>query len=315
MPGRGGLCVVYAKEMILDTVLDAIDVSLEPFALCEIRGEASLGLGCRPHAVLHYVIAGEGRVTIDGWPPIPTRAGTVVLVPAFAAHSLHGSGTGLGTLPACRPLEISIEHVRAGDGDGVLAAICGRVGIVYRGLGGAMDLLRAPLVEHLDPGDRVRGALEDLVAELASPTIGTRALARSLLLQCVILLLRRRLLAGDQSLVWMQGVSDEALWGALRAMLDQPGREHSVDSLAELAGMSRATFAARFRAAYEGGPIELLRTIRMRRAAELLATTDWPIKRIAAAVGYDSRTYFSRAFRDQHGQPPDAFRRRIATAT
>lgn len=300
--------------MILDTVLDAVDVSLEPFALCEIRGEASLGLGCRPHAVLHYVIAGEGRVTVDGWPAIPARAGSVVLVPAFAAHSLHGSGTGLGSLPTCRPLEISIEHVRAGEGDGLLAAICGRVSIVYRGLGGAMDLLRAPLVEHLDPRDRVRDALEDLVAELASPTIGTRALARSLLLQCVILLLRRRLLAGDRSLIWMQGLSDEALWGALRSMLDEPWKVHTVDSLAEQAGMSRASFAARFRAAYKVGPIELLRAVRMRRAAELLTTTDWPIKRVAGAVGFQSRTYFSRAFKDQHGQSPDVFRRRLTVA-
>lgn len=301
--------------MTLDTVLDAVDVSLEPFALCEIRGETSLGLGCKPHAVLHYVIAGEGRITVDGWPPIPTRAGSVVLVPAFAAHSLHGSGKGQGTLPNCRPLEISIEHVRAGDGDGVLAAICGRVGIVYRGIGGAIDLLRAPLVEHLDRGDRVRSALEDLVAELASPTVGTRALARSLLLQGVVLLLRRRLLAGDRSLVWMQGLSDESLWGALRAMLDQPGRAHTVGSLAELAGMSRATFAARFLAAYEGGPIELLRAIRMRRAVELLTTTDWPVKRIAATVGYRSRTYFSRAFKAEQGQPPEVYRRRVAAPT
>ena len=300
--------------MILDTILDAVDVSLEPFALCELRGEASLGLGCRPHAVLHYVVAGEGRVTVDGWPEIPTRAGSIVLVPAFAAHSLHGSGTGPGTLPACRPLEISIEHVRAGEGDGVLAAICGRVGIVYRGIGGAIDLLRAPLVEHLDPDDRVRGALEELVAELAAPTIGTRALARTLLLQSVILLLRRRLLAGDHSLVWMRGLADESLWIALRAMLDQPGRDHTVDSLAELAGMSRTRFAARFSAAYRAGPIELLRAIRMRRAAELLTTTDWPIKRIAAVLGYESRTYFSRAFKDEQGQPPDAFRRQIADA-
>lgn len=293
-------------------MFDALDVTLEPFALCEIRGAASLGLGRRSHAVLHYVLAGQGEITIDGFPPIPAAAGSVILIPAFAAHSLNGFGKGKDTMPDCRPLDVAIQHFRTGSGEGVLAAICGRVSIVYRGQSGTMDLLNAPIIERLDSTDRVRGALEDLVTELASPTIGTRALARVLLLQSIILLLRRRLQAGDTSLAWMQGLGDETLWGALRAMLDHPDRNHTVDTLAELAGMSRATFASRFNFAYGNSPIELLRTIRLRRAAELLATTDLPTKRIAQLVGYESRTYFSRAFKCEHGLAPGTFRRHMA---
>lgn len=294
--------------MTFETVLDALDVMLEPFALCEIRGNSTLGLGRRAHAVLHYVLAGEGRLAIDGWPALRARAGSVILVPAFAPHSLTAEGEGRGLLPDCRPLEMSIEHVRIGEGEGVLAAICGRVQIVYRGLSGAMDLLRAPIVEHLAPDDRVRGAMEDLLRELANPKLGSRALARSLLLQCVILLFRRRLEAGDDSVTWLRGLSDEALWSALQQMLDRPQGDHTVQSLADAAGMSRALFAARFREAYGAGPIELLRSIRLRRAAELLTMSDLPVKRIAALVGYDSRTYFSRAFRAHHGTPPERFR-------
>ncbi len=297
--------------MIADHVLDALDVTLEPFALCEVHGEASLGLGRRSHAVLHYVLAGRGFVTVDGYPPIAAQAGSVILIPAFAAHSMHASGAGFDTLPDCRPIEVSIQHLRAGTGQGVLAAICGRVSIVYRGLSGTMDLLTSPVIEHLDSSDRVRGAMEDLVAELANPTVGTRALSRSLLLQCIILLFRRRLQAGDRSLAWMQGLADESLWDAVRRMLDHPDLDHTVDSLAGHAGMSRATFAARFGAAYGAGPIDLLRTIRLRRAAELLSVSDQPIKQIARMVGYESRTYFSRAFRDEHGLAPDAFRRNV----
>lgn len=299
--------------MITENILDALDVTLEPFALCEVHGEASLGLGRRSHAVLHYVLAGRGFISVDGYAPIATEPGSVILVPAFAAHSLHSAGEGLGALPACRPLEVSIQHLESGRGPGVLAAICGRVSVVYRGLGGTMDLLRSPVIEHLVPNDRVRNAMEDLVAELANPSIGTRALARSLLLQCMILLFRRRLQANDRSLAWMQGLADEGLWAALREMLDHPDRDHTVEALAERAGMSRATFAGRFGTAYGTGPIELLRAIRLRRAAELLAVSDRPVKQIARMVGYDSRTYFSRAFSIEHGLPPDAFRRNVAS--
>jgi AraC-like DNA-binding protein len=297
--------------MKFDDVLEALDVDLEPFALCEIRGEASLGLGRKSHPVLHYFLTGDGVVTIDGRPPIPVGAGSVVLIPAFVAHSLHALGTGSGTLPNCRPLDLAIDHLHAGSGDGVVAAICGRVTVAVRGLGGTMDLLREPIVEHLGKSDRIRIALDDLVSELASPTIGTRALGRSLLLQCVILLFRRRLQAGETSLAWLPGLHDETLWDVLRCLLDRPGDSHTVESLAERAGMSRAAFAGRFSAAYGTGPIDLLRTIRLRRAAELLARSDLPVKRIAHLVGYESRTYFSRAFKQEHRVSPDAFRRSL----
>lgn len=295
-----------------DDVLDALEVHLEPFAFCEIRGEGSLGLGRRSHAVLHYVLAGNGKVTVDGQPPIAACAGSVILVPAFAAHSLHASGAALGAVPDCRPIEAGLQHFRAGTGPTALAAVCGRVAVMYRGMKGTIDLLRAPLVEHLAPTDRARGALEDLIAELANPTMGSRALARSLLLQCVIVMLRRRLLLKDPNMHWMRGLADEALWAPLRSMLDRPEHDHTVESLAALAGLSRTAFAERFRVAYGAGPIEVLRTIRLRRAAELLSRSNLPIKRVASLVGYRSRTYFSRAFGAEHGVSPDAFRRALA---
>lgn len=301
--------------MDFDQILDAVDVSIEPFALCEIKGRSSLGLGRRSHATLHYFLAGEGTVSVNGHKPIPAIAGSVILVPAFAEHSIHSSGSRFTALPECHPLDVSIEHIQTGTGRGTLAAICGRVSVVYRGLSGTMDLLNTPIIETLEPDDRVRTALEELINELADPKIGTRALARALLLQCIILLFRRRLQADDKSLSWMRGLADEGLWAALRAMLDHPERSHTVDALAECVGISRAAFASRFSIAYGTGPIDMLRTIRLRRAAELLANSQIPVKRVAQMVGYDSRTYFSRAFKDEHGLPPEAFRRTISDGT
>jgi len=294
-----------------DRLLDALEVHLEPFAFCELRGSATLGLGRRTQAVLHYVLAGEGTLVVDGGPMIAALPGTMVLVPAFAAHSLRTDGGGRGLLPDCRPLALPLHHLSAGSGDGGLAAVCGRVSIVYRGLNGAMDLLRSTIVERLDESDRVRATFDELIAELAAPSIGTGALTRALLLQCVLLLFRRRLLAGDPALAWTRGLSDEGLWQAVRAILDHPERDHSVQSLADTAGMSRTSFAQRFGASYGTGPIELLRTVRLRRAAELLSASDLPVKRVAALVGYQSRGYFIRAFNSAYGVAPDLFRRSV----
>lgn len=189
-----------------------------------------------------------------------------------------------------------------------LRAICGQIEVSYRGVRGALNLLKTPIVEHLPPGDRVRNALNEFVYELANPTVGTRALARSLMSQCVILLLRRRYKAGDPSLKWMEGTTDKTLWTVLQTMLDRPGAPHSVKSLADASGMSRSAFADRFSEVYGNGPIELLTIIRLQRAAELLVRSDLPVKRIAELVGYKSRSYFTRAFETEYGASPRQFK-------
>jgi AraC family transcriptional regulator, regulatory protein of adaptative response / methylphosphotriester-DNA alkyltransferase methyltransferase len=51
-----------------------------------------------------------------------------------------------------------------------------------------------------------------------------------------------------------------------------------------------------------------LRAVRMARATELLATTDLPVKEIAARVGYDDPSQFSKAFKRTYGVSPSQMR-------
>lgn len=54
-----------------------------------------------------------------------------------------------------------------------------------------------------------------------------------------------------------------------------------------------------------GGRLE---EVRMRRARELLATGDYPSRRIAEHVGYRDGAAFAKAFRRYHGCAPYQFR-------
>jgi AraC-like DNA-binding protein len=73
------------------------------------------------------------------------------------------------------------------------------------------------------------------------------------------------------------------------------------------AGMSRASFAERFAQAHEQTPMEFVQKVRLRIAANLLTTTDLPIKMILNSIGYTSRSSFSRAFRGVYGVYPKVF--------
>jgi AraC-like DNA-binding protein len=296
--------------MTIETVLESLEIRMEPFALCDIHGQCVMGLAPDPHAMLHYVVAGEGEVRVGRAAPVALAPGSVILAPPFARQTFAAQCACGFPLPRCRPVEAGLEHVEIGEampGQGVLRALCGQLSLAYRGAAG-INLLRAPIIETLPPGDRVRVALDELVAELSHPGIGTRALARALLEQCVILLLRRRLRAGDPALSWMAGIADDALWRPVLRMLDDPAAPHTVESLADDAGLSRAAFAARFSAVFGIGPAEMLRGIRLRRAADLLTRGSLPVKRVALDVGYRSRTYFTRAFEAEFGVAPGVFR-------
>lgn len=281
---------------------------MSPFALCELRGDCSIDLGVRPYAVLHYVLSGEATVNIGRGVEVDISPGSVVLAPAFLTHAFHVSGANGGTTES---LQLDgLDRVVIGHelGGRPLWAICGKLEVAYRGMGGALSLLRSPIVENLPPDDRARRALDEFVYELSHPTIGTRALAESLLQQCVILLLRRRRRSKDPSLRWIDGVADETLWPALEAMLDNPSAPHDVENLATRCALSRSVFAERFGDAFGRGPIDVLRTIRMTRAADLLTRTELPVKRVAEMVGFASRSYFSRAFSQEFGASPSRFR-------
>jgi AraC-like DNA-binding protein len=91
-------------------------------------------------------------------------------------------------------------------------------------------------------------------------------------------------------------------------MLDQPGHPHTVESLADVAGMSRSSFAERFSEAYGSGPMTLLRDLRMHLAASLLTQSDLPVKRIAELAGFQSRSAFTRTFESTTGMSPRGFR-------
>ncbi|MBS1699702.1 MAG: helix-turn-helix domain-containing protein [Actinobacteria bacterium] len=99
-----------------------------------------------------------------------------------------------------------------------------------------------------------------------------------------------------------------------RALVVQYLHEHLADPALSVGTVSRALALSprRLHTLFEGSDetfAAALRTLRMRRAAELLADPARTVTAVGAAVGYPDPASFSRAFRRVHGEPPAAFRR------
>ena len=298
--------------MSFEHVFNELEIDAEPFALCELQGRCELGLGRRSGATLHYVLGGQGEIVFHGRPPIGVERGTLVLVPALQTHTLRSFGEPGHPIPDCRPAELNlVRHLQIGeqpDTSGKLLAVCSDVRVGLRGVGGLVDLVREPIVEQIASDAAISAPVDRLLRELSAPTLGSQAMIRALLLECIIQLLRKRLQARDPALNWMAALIDERLWSALRLMLDRPSHPHTVESLAEVAGMSRSSFAERFSEAYGSGPMKLLRDLRMHLAASLLTESELPVKRIAELAGFNSRSAFTRTFESATGMSPRSFR-------
>lgn len=92
-----------------------------------------------------------------------------------------------------------------------------------------------------------------------------------------------------------------------------------LQKLAASACLSPFHFHRVFRGMVGETPVELMRRLRMERAAFHLLTTQQSVTQIAFTAGYETHEAFTRAFRSQYGASPTIFRRRrgasIALAT
>ncbi|MBW3559755.1 MAG: AraC family transcriptional regulator, partial [Proteobacteria bacterium] len=106
-----------------------------------------------------------------------------------------------------------------------------------------------------------------------------------------------------------RALKEPRLVRVIGAVLADPAAPHTVQSLADAAGMSRSVFAKHFQESYGKTPLEFVQSARLRHGARMLATTELPISSITSCIGYSSRSHFSRAFRAAYGVDPTACRR------
>jgi AraC-like DNA-binding protein len=119
----------------------------------------------------------------------------------------------------------------------------------------------------------------------------------------MVLLLRHSINAQLIKVGVLAALADARLSKALTSMHERPEQAWSLESLALAAGMSRARFAATFRAVVDRPPLDYLTDWRV-SVAQTLLKRGKPLKAVAPAVGYSSPAALSRVFAKRVGASP-----------
>jgi AraC-like DNA-binding protein len=239
-------------------------------------------------------------------PPATDRPDAGVLALACGSR-VYFTDRNVGIVPLCQRPAPPSANGREADVTAPVVEAGIRIRVTYQGGVSLFEHLSEPVVVALETVHPLRPCIRELVDELSTARPGRLAMIATLLRRLLVLVLRSN--AGPSGLLtWMAALEDPRLGRAVDAMKGSPEHAFTLPELAEVAGMSRSVFAARFADVLAQPPIEYLKTLRLSRAATLLRRTDLPIKAVASRVGYSSRSSFTRAFIACHGVAPHEFR-------
>lgn len=160
----------------------------------------------------------------------------------------------------------------------------------------------------------VEMVLDLMFQEAFADQRGRQAVLDRLCEVLVVMLLRHCVEHGVTRGGALAGLADGRIAPALQAMHDAPASAWSLETLAQVAHMSRARFAARFKSVTGTTVAEYLTSWRLMAAQRLLASGKAP-KAVAHEVGYANASALARAFTRKLGVSPLAWLRAQPSST
>jgi AraC-like DNA-binding protein len=161
----------------------------------------------------------------------------------------------------------------------------------------------------------LRWPVERMMQELRQPQPGGFLVVEHLAHMILIEALRLHVAEGPRGGVgWLFALGDRQMGAAINAMHDNPAQGWTLQELAERAGMSRSTFALRFKQTVGTSAMDYLTCWRMLLAGDRLANSSDPVSVIALSLGYESESAFSTAFKRVMGCSPRQYGRGRASA-
>lgn len=278
-------------------------------------GDWALAFPAADGVKCYAIQSGSCWIALEGQQPTELRAGDFILVPGRSAFRLYSAPDAPVTdayqfFPSFPAGETGVLN---GGGE------CSGVGgfFDFAGLHAELLLGILPPIVHIN-AEATKAALtwliERLMHELRDPQPGSTLigghLAQTLLIEALRLHLAER---SPHSAGWLFALADKQMRAVIAAMHADPARRWTLADLARVGGMSRSSFAVRFKETVGEPVMDYLTRWRMMLAADRLASGRVSVATVAPAVGYESESAFSAAFKRSFGHSPREFSKALAS--
>jgi len=87
--------------------------------------------------------------------------------------------------------------------------------------------------------------------------------------------------------------------------------DYTLEKLAQESGLSQAKLQEGFKLLYTRTVTEYIRHVRLEAARDYLSTTDMNISQVVYSIGFSSRSYFSKIFKNKYNISPSEFQNNI----
>ncbi len=277
-----------------------------------VGGECSMGFGAHDGVKCYAMVAGQAWLVVEGVPePVRLSPGDCFLLP-------RGRPFHLTSDLALKPVDFmtllgekKIGAVQTRDGGGTCI-----VGGHFALAGDQREMLLGvlpPIVHIREESAKatLRWAVDRMMEELREPRPGGSLIVQHLAQMLLVQALRAHLSEGAGGGVgWLFALADKQVGPSLTALHADPARRWTLRELAEQAGMSRSSFALRFKTTVGSSPMDYLTRWRMLLAGDRLSHSGDPISVISPSLGYESESAFSTAFKRVMGCSPRQHGRR-----
>jgi AraC-like DNA-binding protein len=268
------------------------------------------------------IIGGRCWMTVGGADPFRVEKGNLVLMTKGQElnfrSDLNTPILTLDELPIRKVTEL-YETLEFGGGGEETSIMYGIVRLDHAASGLLMQLLPEVLKIDTwteDAGSWLQGTLQFIAREARELRPGGETVITRLADVVVIEAIRRWInTAPEANRGWLKAARDPQIGRAVLAIHRAPADSWTLETLADVAGMSRSAFSARFTELVGMPAIEYLTVWRMHLARARLLETNQPIAAISASLGYQSEPAFNRAFKRVFQLPPGKVRKTRAANT
>ena len=307
---------VIVRKMTLDPLSDVLSL-LKPrnymSAGFDAGGDWSIQFPDQQKSIkTGAIVSGACWLSVEGVAePVYLETGDCFLLPSGRPFRM-ASHLSVPPVPAAEIFAaVSTGGMVTHKGGGDVCLVSSRFALA----GHHADMLLAllPPIIHIQSDDDqagLRWLVEHMVQELRDQRPGGFLVAQHLAHMMLVQALRLHLAEGAKGGIgWLFALADKQIGPVISAIHANPARHWSLQTLAEQAGMSRSTFALKFKETVGTSAIDYLTRWRIVLASDRLVNSDDPISVIAFSLGYASESAFSTAFKRLKGCPPRHYSR------